>query len=158
MSGDIISVLSFTCQSLSSKFVKDHLLGATTKFIKIITSDILTSDHNNNPASVNGGEFTIILNNILVVTSTTFHLNIVLVVANNTASDYNSVDKLFQFKCNSIKSVDIVFNQDLLFEDNPTCKDYELTNIKLSGEEDYYNYSVDILACNLGAEPRFSYS
>ena len=54
--------------------------------------------------------------------------------------------------------MDIVFNQDLLFEDNPTRKDYELTNIRLSGEEDYYNYFVDILACNLGAEPRFSYS
>ena len=39
-----------------------------------------------------------------------------------------------------------------------TLKDSELPDNELSGEEDYYNYLVDILACNLGAEPRFSYS
>ena len=51
-----------------------------------------------------------------------------------------------------------VFNQGPVFKYNSACKDYELINNKLSGEEDYYNYFVDILACNLGAEPRFSYS
>ena len=51
-----------------------------------------------------------------------------------------------------------MFNQDPVSSTTPNCEDYELTSNKLSGEEDYYYYFVDILACNLGAEPRFSYS
>ena len=79
-------------------------------------------------------------------------------VANNLASDYDSEYELQPVQCNIVKSVDSVLNQDLSIKDDINSEDDELINTQLSREGYYCNYFVDILACNLGAEPRFSYS
>ena len=96
--------------------------------------------------------------NTLVVNTAIIHIIVNLVTINNIASDYTAWTSCSSASASAASVCAPCSTRTPVLEDNPIREDAELTNNKLSVEKDCCNYPVDILACNLGAEPRFSYS